>query len=299
MVNTANSLKKRNLRAITGMLIGTTIYSIAIVWVLDLGEFYAGGITGISQLLSHIASLFDWTISKGILIALFNVPLFIIAWSQVSNRFAIFSLISVALQVVFIILLEFLVTKGINPLAGLANEKLLLAIIGGLMSGAGCGISLRSGASSGGMDILSQYVSLKKNVSFVKFSMSVDLVIIVMGGLVAQNINVAIFTIVRLLTHIITLDKIHTIYKFMKITIITTQKEAVRDALIKHFNHGITIFNVIGGYTNQPKWALESVVSSYETEEYSAIVKSVDPNVFITYTSIERIEGFFNRNVIA
>ena len=39
----------------TGQLIlGTFIYSIGVVWLLNCGEFFAGGITGISQLLSYL-----------------------------------------------------------------------------------------------------------------------------------------------------------------------------------------------------------------------------------------------------
>jgi len=295
MAKMKNPLKKRNVKAFLSMMLGTSIYCFAIVWILDLGEFYAGGITGISQLLTVIFGKYGIPISKSIFIALFNLPLLIIGWQGVSRRFAVFSICSVLIQVGLIFLLEQI---GFSPFQGLADQKLLLAIMGGLLTGVGCGICLRGGASSGGMDILSQYISLRKNISFAKISLSVDFLIICAGGLVANNINVAVFTIVRLLIHIIALDKIHTIYKYVQITIVTTKKEEIRQALIAGFNHGITIYEVIGGYTNQEKWVLQSVVSSYEIEEYSNIAKKIDPQVFISYSSVNGIVGFFNRNVI-
>ena len=36
------------------MIVGTIIYCFGIVFLLDLGEFYAGGITGIAQLITAI-----------------------------------------------------------------------------------------------------------------------------------------------------------------------------------------------------------------------------------------------------
>ncbi|MDD4212417.1 MAG: YitT family protein [Bacilli bacterium] len=291
--------KKRDVSVVTGLIIGTTIYCLAIVWILDLGEFYAGGVTGVSQLISTILGKNGINISKSIFIAIINIPLFLIGWKGVSKRFAYLSLVSVVLQIIMIYGLEVLRQRGLDPFASLADQKLLLSILGGLLTGVGCAICLRGGASSGGMDILAQYIALKKNISFTKFSMAVDFIIIVASGIVGGSINVAVFTVVRLITHIVALDKIHTIYKYMKISIITTQLEEMKTELLKKFNHGITIFQAVGGYTGQPRWVLESVVLAYEIEEYRALAKRVDQHVFVSYVTVNGIEGNFNRNVIA
>lgn len=291
--------KRRNVNAIVSLLIGTIIYCFGVVWILDLGDFYAGGVTGISQLISAILGKANIQISKAVFIAILNIPLFLVGWRGVSKRFAYLSLISVALQTVLIYLLELLQKNGLDPFSTLANERLLLAILGGLLTGLGCAICLRGGASSGGMDILAQYVSLKKGVSFTKFAMTVDLFIIVASGLVGGSISVAVYTVVRLITHMIAIDRIHTIYKFMKITIVTTKVEEMRSTLIEKFNHGVTIFSAEGGYSGEPRWVLESIVLAYEIEEYGALAKKVDEHVFISYSTINGITGRFNRNVIA
>lgn len=283
---------------VVNMLVGTVIYCLAIVFILDLGEFYAGGITGISQLLTRILGGININISKSLFIALFNAPLFLIGWKGVSNRFAVLSLISVGLQVVLILVFEKIRFAGFSPFSGLANEKLLLAILGGLLTGVGCGVILRGGSSSGGLDIISQYVSLNKNMSFAKFTISVDLVIITAGGLVAGNISVAIFTVIRLLIHIITLDKIHTIYRYVRISIVTIEKENMRPELVSRFHHGVTIYQVVGGFTNQEKWVLEAIVSSYEVTEYKELALAIDPKCFITTSHIESVYGNFIRKTI-
>ncbi len=298
--------KKRNVSVITGMALGTIIYCMGVVWILDLGKFYASGVTGISQLITGILGRFGVIISKSIFIAVLNIPLFIIGWKGVSKRFAILSLSSVALQVVTIAVLEFFVSKGFNPFLEIIQDAnqlpkqgglLTLSILGGLVCGIGSGISLRSGASTGGMDIISQYVSFKKNIPFTKFSLFVDAVIIILAGLFG-SIEIAAYTLIRLIISILVLDRIHTVYNYLKIEIVTTEKEAMRTAMISRFNHGVTIFPAFGGYANQEKWVLETVVSSYEAEEYKNLARQIDSKCFITYTSVKQIYGFFNRNVI-
>jgi len=298
MEGTVKFFESRYFKALLATVVGTVIYCCAVVWILSLADFYAGGVTGVSQLVLAVFNIFDIDFSISFLILLFNIPLFLIGWKHVSKRFTYLSLLSVFLQVVVIYFLEYLLTLGFNPLAPLANDKLLLAIIGGLIMGLGLGITLRFGSSTGGLDILSQYMELKHDVSFVNFSLLIDIIIIVLGALIGGSIEIAIYTMIRLLVHMITLDKIHTIYRYMKVTIYTTKKDEMCKALIERFNHGVTIYQVIGGYTQQERWVLESVCSSYETEDYRRIALSVDEKVFITYSSVYGIEGFFNRNVI-
>lgn len=291
----------KNFVVTTAMIVGTLLYCFAVVFILDLGEFYAGGVTGVAQLMTRIFGNFGIHISKSILIGLFNIPLFIIGFRGVSKRFAYLSVGSIVVQVIAVYGFEYMRDNlGMNIFYNsLGSEKLILAIFGGLVCGIGAGISLRFGASTGGMDILSQYLAFNKNVSFTKVSLALDIVIIIFGGLVAGDVTIAVYTIIRLIIYILVLDRIHTVYNFMKIRIVTTKKEELRVALISKFNHGITIYDAIGGYTNEQRWVIETIVSSFETGDYKAAIKEIDPNAFISFTAVKSIDGHFNKNVIA
>jgi len=300
-----SNAKKRNIRVIAGMVSGSVIYCLGVVWFLDLGQFYAGGVTGFSQLLSNFLALFDIRISKSIFIALLNIPLFIIGWRGVSKRFAILSVCSVALQAALIAVLEHFASIGFNPFQKVFLENgemspgtyLTLAVLGGLVTGIGSGISLRSGASTGGMDIVSQYFSFKKSIPFTTFSLAADGTIIILSAFVG-NLRTAVYTIIRLIITLLVLDKIHTIYKYMRVEIITAKGEEMRSALLANFNHGVTIYRAVGGYTGQERTVLESVVSSFEAEEYKNLALKIDRNAFITFTAIKQVYGLFHRNVI-
>ncbi len=289
--------RNRNFMVVFSTIIGTFIYCIGIVFLLDLTKFYAGGITGISQLIVNLTGSSIVGL-KSIIIILFNIPLLLIAWRGVSRRFAILSVVSIGLQSLFIFIFEYFQTLGFNPFVGLKNDPLAIAILGGLVTGAGCGISLKHGSSTGGLDIISQYLSLKKHISFAKFSLLVDLSIIGIAA-IFQDVSIASYTIIRLIITVLVLDKIHTTYKYGRITIITEEKQRMRDAIMKHFKHGITIYQATGGYTNKPKYVIVSTIYTFESQDFIDLAKEIDPLCFITFSQVARVDGNYNIQVVA
>ncbi len=293
-----NKLKNnRTFISTIGMIVGTFIYCFAIVFILDLGKFYAGGVTGISQI---FANLLEQPYLKSVIIGVVNLPLFIMGWKGVSKRFAILSLASVLLQVVLTALFDYMkLSLNINPFESLQGNILVLSLFGGALTGLGCGIALRYGTSTGGMDIVSQRFALSSKIPFSIISGGIDAVIIIVGALMpGGNIAVAVYTIIRLVIHVIVLDKVHSIYKFQKISITTLKKEEITKALVENFVHGVTIYEAVGGYSGKTRWVIESVVLTYELEDYRKVIHSVDDKAFISYTSIKGVDGNYTKKVI-
>lgn len=302
-------LRQKDINLVLGTIIGSIIYSFSVVFVVDLGSFYTSGVTGISQIItSLLGRLLDRDLIgvTSILIAVINIPLFLIAWRGVSKRFAIISLVSVGLQVVLVALFEFLFSKGFNPFKAFTpvegennvGRMLALAITGGLLTGVGEGACLKFGGSTGGMDVVSQYVSLTRHKSFAAVSLSVDLVIISLSMIIG-SVEIGVYTIIRMIISIIVLDKIYTAYHYSKVVIVTEERQRMKDALITRFNHGVTIYQAVGAYTNKPKYVMESIVWAFEAVEYIKVAKSVDPACFVSTVGVKRVAGHFNVNVIA
>ena len=304
MSNFFNKIKANRLLISTlGMIIGTTIYCFGIVFVLDMVQFYAGGVTGIAQIVANVTGVPYW---KSIIIGVVNLPLFIMGWKGVSKKFAILSLGSILLQMVLTALFDYIRHNlGFNPFVDLATEwndeitnPLVFALFGGALTGLGCGIPLRFGSSTGGMDIVSQKFALTSKIPFPLISGGIDAAIIITGAIIGGDISIAVYTIIRLVIHVIVLDKVHTIYNYQKISIITSYKEEMQKALKENFAHGVTIYEAIGGYSGQTKYVFESIVLTYEIEEYRKIVRKQDPDAFISFTSIKGIDGKYNKKVL-
>ena len=78
----------RDVQAVIKTVLGSIIYSLAVVWLLDFGVL-CGGITGISQLIARFIGLvWGKSISLGLFVFGLNIPLLILGWKHISKKFA-------------------------------------------------------------------------------------------------------------------------------------------------------------------------------------------------------------------
>ena len=295
MKKLSNILHNRLVISSFGMFFGSFIYCFSVVFILDKGNFYAGGITGISQILANV--IIKQPMLKSVFVAVFNIPLFIMGWRSVSKRFAVLSLASVGLQVALIALFQLAYDKGFDPLKDMSDNTLILALVGGMLCGAGCGIPLRCGSSTGGMDIISNYLVMKKRISFVKYQFTVDVIIIVASSLI--SVENVLYTIVRLIVYMKVIEAVYKIYETIRIEVITNSADDIKKKLFENFSHSLTIYDAVGGYTGQGKKVIEAYISNFELNEYLEIIKNEDPNAFVVISQVKTIRGnYVQRTVV-
>ena len=291
--------------------ISTVIYCLGVMWFLEPAQLYSGGVTGISQLISNASE--KWVghrINLGFLTFIINIPIIIIGWKHVSKRFVICSLVSILLQTILmsgiIPYVDFIINTGKNPLTGnivdgngVEMDPLLLSFVGGFISGFGSALALRHGTSTGGIDILSQALSFKKNISIGYISMVVNVIIAILGAMLFGNAAIAFYTIVRIISSSVITDKLHTAYNYMKVEIITTKGEEIAQFLMYDIGRGITTYNAYGAFTHSEKKVLETVVSKYEINRVIEDARKIDPQVFVTVAPIKKVYGNFKKKTIA
>jgi uncharacterized membrane-anchored protein YitT (DUF2179 family) len=302
---------KKNIICAIMVTISTIIYCMGVMWFLQPASLYSGGVTGIAQLISNSCSrFFNIKIDLGLIVFLINIPILIFGWKKVSKRFVICSVISIVLQTVLmneiIPVVDFGINTGLNPITGVMfpgsgseMDLLLLSFVGGFISGVGSSLALRYGTSTGGVDILAQAVSFKKNISIGFISLVVNVIIAILGAFLFGNPAVAFYTIIRIIVQSVITDKVHTAYNFLKVEIVTTKTQEVSQLLLSDIGRGITIINAIGAYTHTEKSVLEIIISSYEMHRVIDDAKRVDPSVFITVSPVRRVIGNFKRKTIA
>ena len=302
---------KKNIVCVIMVTISTVIYCMGVMWFLQPASLYSGGVTGIAQLISNSCSrFFNVKIDLGLIVFLINIPILIFGWKKVSKRFVICSLISIILQTVLmneiIPVVDFGINTGLNPITGVTfpgsgseMDLLLLSFVGGFISGVGSALALRYGTSTGGVDILAQAVSFKKNISIGFISLVVNVIIAILGALLFGNPAVAFYTIIRIIVQSVITDKVHTAYNFLKVEIVTTKTQEVSQLLLSDIGRGITIINAIGAYTHTEKSVLEIIISSYEMHRVIDDTKRIDPSAFITVSPVRRVIGNFKRKTIA
>ncbi len=273
----------------------STLYSLSVIWFLEPANLLAIGITAVGQLLNRAFNLAQISIPIGVFTLIFNIPLCIYGWKSVSKRFVFYSVLSILVQSFWMMDWKWVrVDFGINP-----NDRFFLGVIAGLLCGSAIGLALRYGTSTGGMDIIGQALALKKNVSIGMFSSVVNIILAILaGGLIERSWDITLYTFIFIIISNLVVDKIHTAYNYLRVDVISEHSEEIATALLEGIKRGCTISTVQGAYTHQQKYDIFMIISSYELQKAAEIVKTTDPNAFMTVSPIKKIFGKFFKHTI-
>ncbi len=276
------------------VIVSSAIYALSVLWFLEPANLLSIGLTSVSQVLNRIFKIWDINIPIGVFTLIFNIPLCILGIKYVSPRFIIYTTVSVVVQAIL--------TMGFIPtpafVENIKDDRLFLSIIAGLLSGVGIGVALRYGTSTGGVDIVAQAINLKKGISIGVFSMMINILLAIVGGIINQDIATTLYTFIFIIITNLVVDKIHTAYNYLRIDVITSKKDEVSTALINEIKRGCTISNVMGAYTHIDKANVFMVISSYELDHAKRVINSVDPQAFIMVLPVKRVIGAFFKHTI-
>lgn len=272
------------------VLIGTLLYTFGIILFIAPANLLSGGINGIAMLIRLTLELLGYSINLGVLVLLFNIPVIILGIKGISRKFVYYSVVSIIIQVIL-----FATISVATPVFG--NDIIANATFGGIFIGVGAGITLRSGASLGGMDIISQFIAIRRQTS-VGFISLITNGLLLSISLIFFEPTIALYTMLGFISTNIVVDRIHTGYKRVKLEIITSQGELVIEELLRSYQHGITVSEGYGAYTSQAKQILIMVTQAHEVYDVRKSVLKIDELAFITMSPIRHISGKFNQVIM-
>ncbi|BCR35378.1 YitT family protein [Mariniplasma anaerobium] len=293
------------------VILFTFIYGIGVAWFLEASvvPLYSGGIPGLGQLVRDtLFVIFNVDVGAnflGLFVIIANIPILLLGWFGVSHRFTIYSMISILIQA-FILSWMPQIDMGL----GSVEHAFTSAVLGGLLIGIGAGGALRYGTSTGGLDIIAQYLSFKKGKSVGTLSMAMNLFIAILGGfIVGGKIGpggevitggvIISYTVIRVIVSTILTDRMHTAYQFLSVDIITQDPQALVDEILHKVYRGVTLMKVEGAYSHHEKTLIYVVISSYELHALIALVKKTDPHAFMVTRPTKHVFGNFARKTIA
>src|SRR5690554_4060917 len=136
-----DSMFLEKLREIFFIILGSFIYGLGLNYFIIANNLAEGGFAGISLILHY-----KFGLPVGTVIFVGNIPLLIIAWKLWGWNFISKTFLGVVASSFFI---DF--TAGLKlPV----DDLLLAALYGGVITGAGLGLVLRNGGTTGGADII-------------------------------------------------------------------------------------------------------------------------------------------------
>ena len=261
--------------------IGCALFAIGFDLFLLPGGMNAGGLSGLAMAFVHLTNLG----SVGVVAALMNIPLFILAGLKVGRKFFFGSFIGMAFSSVFIDLFAMIPVPSVEPLVA--------AVYGGVICGAGLGFVFAAGVSTGGSDIIVRLLKLKwRNVKIGVISMCFDICVAVLTAIVYRNVNSALYSGIAIFIVGKIIDVV--VYSFDYSTvalIITRDYEKVAQAISDQLERGATYLHGEGTYTRNETKVVLTAVRKQQLAELKELVVGIDPDAFIIVQEAHQVLG--------
>jgi uncharacterized membrane-anchored protein YitT (DUF2179 family) len=280
---------KQLLSEIFQIAIGIFLASIGLKAFLLPNGFLDGGATGIAILLSE---LFEWDISYFLLVV--SVPFLLLAGFTLSRRILIKSVLSI---VGLALIIHF---ENFSPIT---EDKLLIAIFGGLFLGAGIGLTIKNGAVLDGSEILGIFINDRLGISIGKVILFFNVILFGITALLL-SVEVAMYSILTFLITAKVIDlMIEGFEDYVGLMIVSDKIDEIEDELIEIVGAGMTIYKGGKGYGKRGLKAerdiIHTVVNRIDIRRTYNLVDRIDSHSFIVEFDVNNIKGGILRKYLS
>lgn len=270
---------------------GSVLFGVSVAVFLNPSGIVTGGVSGIAIILHK---LFDW--NTGLLFLLLNLPILFAGLFLFGRRFMVSTVIATLLSS----LATDLTATFLVPHLPVLTDQLLIGIIGGAASGAGLGLILRTGATTGGTDIIvkiirRKYAHFKPGMLFFL----IDSLILIAAAIATRSFENGLYSAIALFFSSALIDLV--IYgrdKAVLAFIITVREKEIAEHLLTDLEVGATLLPGAGAYSAEPRQVILCAVKKQNFPNLRHIVNALDPDAFLIVTSASEIygEGFKRYN---
>ena len=215
-----------------------------------------------------------------------NLALLAIAYKIVGKKFVFGTIYGATLISVFVGIFQPLFPEP------LTNEPFMNIVIGGLLAGLGVGMAFTHNGSSGGTDIIAAMVQKYTNVTVGRTMLYNDCIIISSSYFIYHRIDLVVYGFVVLILCSYMADMIiNTNRQAVQFTIFSQKWQEIATAINNDARRGCTILSGMGWYSKHEVKVLLVMCRKIESVTISRIIKSIDPDAFVTQTNCNGVYG--------
>ena len=263
------------------ILFGNVILAFAISSLILDNHIVAGGVSGLSSVVSYYSG-----ISVSLIVGIINIALFLIGFFFLGKTFAMKTLVS---TFSFPILLEFFNQQP--SLHGLFDDQLLVCILGGLLLGVGMAIILKAGASTGGFDIIALVLEKKLKIPLAYLVNGIDILILLLQfsfHTVAQLVY-GIFAIIIVgcaMNYLLSLGN-----GCVEVLVMTKEIEKIKEMILKEVDAGVTLLHGTSGFHGNDTEVILTIITYRKLPEVKEKIKAIDDKAFVIVSHVEEVNG--------
>lgn len=282
----------RTIKEYLFMGLGMVIYSFAWLGIILPAKGVGGGASGVALLLYYLTGgEAGGGLPVGVGVFIINGVLLIAGGFIVGWNFGIKTIYTIIVLSIVMSIMQPLLAANPN-LIGLADDKLLSALLGGILAAVGVSMCLAQGGSSGGTDIVALIVNKYKNIGYGRVVLMTDATIICCSYFIWHDVATLIYGCVLTATMGFVADLILAGNKqSSQIFIISRTPDLIAEHVVADVHRGVTIINGEGWYSKQPLKIVMVVCRKNETSVLFRVIKECDPDAFITVGSVMGVYG--------
>ena len=262
------------------ILIFSFVYAAGISLFLSPNNLAPGGVSGLSIIINHFTGL-----STGMIYFIINIPIMIIGMYKLGFKFLLSTLITIILSSTFMDML--------SNVTIITSDKLLAALVGGVLCAIGLGMIFKVGSTSGGTDVIVRLLKLKyPYIETGRLFLILDAVIVVISAVAFKDVEAALYAGVAAVVASVAMDKVLYGTDGAKlIFIISSKNTIIVSRLLKDIETGVTYINGAGAYTESPKKIIMCVSKKQNLPKIQNVVIELDPDAFMIISSANEVLG--------
>ena len=262
-------------------VVGCALFALGFDLFLIPNAINSGGITGLSMLFVNLTGIG----SVGLLTAIINLPLFVLAGLKIGKRFFFGSLLGMIFSSVFIDLFALIPAPATEPLMG--------ALYGGALCGFGLGLVFSTGGSTGGSDILVRLFKRKwPNTPIGIIAICFDFLVAILTGIVFRDITRTLYSGVAIFLAGQVVDAVVYRFDYSRVALIISKEyNAIAAAIAQELDRGATFLHGEGSFTHNETKVIITAVKRQQLAELKRLVVEIDPDAFIIVQEAHQVLG--------
>lgn len=266
--------------------LGTAIYALGVVAINIQNNLAEGGLTGVTLILRYWLHI-DPALSTLVL----NIPLILLGYRSMGKKALFYTVWGTGSLALFLFVWQRIpIISQLN----LEHDLFIAAVLAGLIGGFGAGIVFKFGGTTGGTDIIARILELKLNLPIGRTLLAVDFLVLT-ASLSYLNIKQMMYTLFAsfVFSNVVNFTQEGS-YSAKGVLIISNKYEQIGRLIDLKLDRGYTYLMAEGGYQNDEKKIIYSVVSRAEIPALKDLILTEDPNAFISIIEVHEVfgEGF-------
>ena len=260
---------------------GNMIYALSVKLFLLPANLMSSGTTGLGLMINHLTGF-----PLNTFILIFNVAMLLVALVFLGKKFVMTTIVS---SLMYPLLLELF--DRIMGTVVITENILLNTLFAGMGLGLALGTVIRSGASTGGLDI--PLLILQKRFRIpVSISLYVMDFCIILTQLTYHSLEDLLYGVLLLLLTSMTLNKAMLMgVAKTELKIISKKHNEIRQAILSEIDRGVTMLSAKGGYSGSETEVVLTVISNREMAKIEKLVHGIDPMAFIIVNQVNEVIG--------